>query len=448
MSGEALRALAHFSAGVDTRTLPPAVVDKAKACLLYALAVGAAGMRAPQAAQAARAVAHAGGSEATRFFDDARCDAGDAAFANATLFHSRVQDDAHPAGHVGVVVVPSTLAMAESVAADGAELIAALVAGYEVALRIGRDHTADASARGFRSTPLYGVFGAAAATARLLHLDQSATTHALALAASMAGGLREYSECGSEDFAFQAGTAARNGILAARLAASGATSGPSALDGKAGFYRAFGEAGPDYAARVASGLGEAFEILAVTFKPYPICQFHRGIVRGASALRERAAGATLASIEVRMHPFEADFFGVRYAGPFATFPQTFMSAPFCAALAWARGDATLAGLTAFAAEDVLAIVPRVTIVSDPARPRYGPRIEARLADGGTLVWEEHDAAGAYLLTFDTAQRMCARLAAEVGIPSSAASTLAIAVEATDRAAVVAAMRAACARAKN
>ena len=49
-----------------------------------------------------------------------------------------------------------------------------------------------------------------------------------------------------------------------------------------------------------------------------------------------------------MHPFEADFFGVRFAGPFTTFPQTFMSAPFCAALAWARGDATLAGLTDFA----------------------------------------------------------------------------------------------------
>ena len=85
------------------------------------------------------------------------------------------------------------------------DLIAALVAGYETALRIGRDHAADLSARGFRTTPTYGVFGAAAAAGRLLGLDERTMTHALALAANMAGGLREYSESGSEDFAVPRG---------------------------------------------------------------------------------------------------------------------------------------------------------------------------------------------------------------------------------------------------
>ena len=120
-------------------------------------------------------------------------------------------------------------------------------------------------------------------------------------------------------------------------------------------------------------------MLAVTYKPYPICQFHRGIVRGCCVLRARAGSTPLASLTVRMHPFEADFFGVRFAGPFVTFPQTFMSAPFCAALAWARGDATLAGLTDYCAADVLDLVPRITIVADAGRPRYAPRIEAQPA---------------------------------------------------------------------
>ena len=241
MNGDGLRELARFAARTDMRALPPEVVDKGKACLLYAMAVGVACMRVEQPAQSARAVAGAGTGAATRFFDDAKCDAGLAAFANGTLFHSRVQDDAHPAGHVGVVVTPAALAMAETVAAGGADLIAALVSGYETALRIGRDHAADLSARGFRTTPTYGVFGAAAAAGRLLGLDERTMTHALALAANMAAGLREYSESGSEDFAFHAGTAASNGIMAARLAAAGATSGPTALDGKAGFFRAYGE---------------------------------------------------------------------------------------------------------------------------------------------------------------------------------------------------------------
>src|SRR5687768_5949361 len=162
--------LARFAARSDVRELPAQVVEKAKACLLYAVAVGIACLRSPQAAQAA-AASPAGTGKATRFVDDKKCDAAAAAFANATLFHARVQEDAHAAGHVGVVVVPAALAMAETTSASGAALLAAIAAGYETALRIGRDHAADLSARGFRTTPAYGVFGAAAAAGRLLGFD-------------------------------------------------------------------------------------------------------------------------------------------------------------------------------------------------------------------------------------------------------------------------------------
>jgi 2-methylcitrate dehydratase PrpD len=447
MSGEGLRALAGFAAGTDVRDLPPEVVEKAKACLLYAMAVGIACMRANQPAQAARAIADGRAGNATRFFDDEKCDPGVAAFANGTLFHSRVQDDAHPAGHVGVVVNPAALAMAEAQDADGVDVLAALVAGYETALRIGRDHATDMSARGFRTTPIYGVFGAAAAAGRLLHLDQARMTHALSLAANMPGGLREYSVAGSEDFAFQAGTASQNGILAARLAAAGAASTPSALDGNAGFFRAYGEPGRPYEARLATDLGKVFEMMGVTFKPYPICQFHRGIVRGCSVLRKRAGAASLAALTISMHPFEADFFGVRFAGPFVTFPQTFMSGPFCAALAWARGDATLAGLTDYRAADVLALVPRIGIVADPGRQRYQPRLEARLSDDAVLEWEERDGADAYVLTWDRSCRMASALAAEVGVLPAKVERLVAAVRGLDTARSIApmlgAMRDAC-----
>jgi 2-methylcitrate dehydratase PrpD len=435
-----LSGLARFA--VTTDGFSPAVLEKSKACLLYALAVGAAGVGRAQPAAAARAFAASGGP-ATRFHDGARCDAATAALANGTLLHARAQDDAHPAGHVGAVVVSAALAVAESTKAEGSDLVAALVAGYEVALRIGRDHAADLSARGFRTTPAYGVFGAAAAAGRLLRLDRNAMTHALSLAANIAGGLREYSEAGSEDYAFQAGFAASNGIAAARLAAAGATGAASALDGKAGFFRAYGEAHGDYGKRVLERLGESFEMLAVTYKPYPICQFHRGLVRGMSVLRERAGAIGFEAAMLRMHPFEADFFGVRFAGPFAAFPQTFMSAPFCAALGWTRGTATLAGLTDFRAEDVLALVPRIAIAADPSRPRYSPRIEVQLATGARLEWEEREAASAYLLTWDAARSMAAQLASETGIAPETIQRLVTAVEDMNVPDIVDAMRAAC-----
>jgi len=412
---EALEQLAAFSASTDTRRLPADVVEKASACLLYAAAVGIAGTRLPQPRIAAEAMNDGGTGPATSFRDGYKTAPRAAAFANGTLFHARVQDDAHPAGHVGVVVVPAAIAIAEMMQADGDDLLAALVSGYETALRIGRDHTADMSARGFRTTPAYGVYGAAAAAARLMRLDAQKTAHALALAANMAGGLREFSEAGSEDFPYQAGTAASNGILAASLAAGGATGAASALEGAAGFFRAFGERGKRYDQRLLDELGTSFEMMQVTFKPYPICQFHRGVVRGALALRGEAREAPFALLTLRMHPFEADFFGVRYAGPFSTFPQTFMSAPFCAALAWAKGEVTLSGLTHFDAEDVHKLVAATEVVADRERERYSPRLDVQLADGRRLHWEEHERAGAYNLTSSQAQEMAYRLCTEVGV---------------------------------
>jgi 2-methylcitrate dehydratase PrpD len=444
---DGLTALGQFAAELHADRLPTPVIGKTKACLLYGLAVGVAGMASRQAAQAASAIDAAASGGATSFLDDRATPPAFAALANGALLHARVQDDAHPAGHVGVVVIPAALAVAEARGASGLDLIAALVAGYEVALRIGRDHAADASARGFRTTPIYGVFGAAAAAGHLAGLDATAMTNALGLAANMAGGLREFAESGSEDFPFHAGTAASNGITAMRLATGGATASASALNGAAGFYRAYGEKDRRYGRDLVTDLGRCFEIMAVTYKPFPICQFHRGIVRGSAALAQQAGAVPLTALTARLHPFEADFFGVRFTGPFHTFPQTFMSAPFCAALAWARGTASYAGLTDFAAADVLALVPRIAIVAEPSRDRFAPALEARLADGRTLSWEEHERAGAYDLTWPAARAMTDQLMAEIGVARSHGSQLAAAVDAIARSASIEpllnAMRGAC-----
>lgn len=219
----AVEELAAFAAAMECQNLPLRIVEKARACLLYGASVGIAATPAPQPALAVRAGRQAGPSAATRFLDGAGCDEEEAAFANAVLFHARCQEDAHPAGHIGAVVLPAALATAEAVGASGADLIAGVVAGYKSGLRIGRDHAVDLSRRGFRTTPAYGVFAAAAAASRLRRLPAAALANALALAASMASGLREFVEAGSDEFAYQAGVAARNGMLAARLAAAGAT---------------------------------------------------------------------------------------------------------------------------------------------------------------------------------------------------------------------------------
>ena len=113
---------------------------------------------------------------------------GSAVFANAVLLSGRVQGDSHPCGHIGGVVIPAAIASAERAGTGGRAMLSSLVAGYEVALRIGRDHAADSSKRGFRTTPCYGVFGAVAAAARAQRFDSARTANAIALAANFAGG--------------------------------------------------------------------------------------------------------------------------------------------------------------------------------------------------------------------------------------------------------------------
>ena len=424
--GAGLKSLASFAAQIDCKTLPPGITVRARACLLYGLAVGIAALRAraPQIAAAALDFEYGDAAgKSTRFIDRKRVSAGAAAFANGVLMHARVQDDAHPAGHVGVVVIPAALAVAEQLGASGEDLLAALVAGYEVALRIGRDHAADLSSRGFRTTPPSGAFGAAAAAARLMRLDGERTMHALALAANTAGGLREFSNAGSGEYPFHAGFTARNGISAASCAQSRAEAAATSLEGAAGFYRAFGEQGKDYGRRLSERLGEEFALPGITYKPYPVCQFHRSVIRGVLELRKRAPDNELRAMVIRMNPFEADFFGVRYAGPYKTFSQAFMSAQFCAALAWSAGDVTYQGLHEFEDANVLREIPRIEVVSDPARQRYQPHIAVHCADGAARLWEETAGEDAFSLTWDAAVQMSGILCGEVGVPQAAAADL-------------------------
>ena len=428
-----LLALATFSSGLHIDACPNGVVAKAKALLLYAIAVGVTSARAPVLRRVAAAMKREYGTAdaATCLLDGSRSALGAAAFCNAVLCHVRIQDDAHPAGHMGTVIVPAALAAAEVRGASGSELLAAVIAGYEVALRIGRDHAADLSLRGFRTTPIYGAFGAAAAGARLFGLNAQDTLHALATATHSVGALREFADAGTDEYPFQVGYAARNGLTAALLASEGITGTATALTGRAGFFRAFGQRDKDYAARLLDGLGAYYEMERVTYKPYPGGQWHRGVIDAFIALRAQAPGAVLESAAVRMHPFEAKFLGLDYNGPFHTYAQAFFSIPFCAALAWLHGTVTFAALNRFDDPAVLDVMARTHVVSDATCERYQPVIHIALKNGRTLERSEVAGEDIYNLTWDIAVDMTRRFCTEARVPPSRADALIDAAQGID-----------------
>jgi 2-methylcitrate dehydratase PrpD len=278
--------LAAFALELAHEEIPEDVRSAAKQHLLDALGCGLAAVALGEGV-AGRIVAGetAGLEQATLIGSAARVPAPSAALANGMLIHALDFDDTHAeaVAHVSAVVVPAALAVAEEVGADGRELLVALVAANEIVTRIGAAASGEFHARGFHPTPIAGIFGAAAAAARLGGVGLEATVSAFGIAGSMASGLFAYLDDGTATKPIHAGWAAHAGILAARLAAAGAEGPPNVLEGRFGLFDAFLGRVPDLQ-RAVSDLGTRWETPRIAYKPYPACHFCHGALGAAASL--------------------------------------------------------------------------------------------------------------------------------------------------------------------
>src|SRR5205814_1001508 len=141
--------------------------------------------------------------------------------------------------HPGCVVVPAALAVAYAQGASGAELLEAVVAGYETVTAIGAACHPRLRQRGFHTTSVIGVFGSAVAAGKLLRLSSGEMSDALGLAASSAAGLFAFVNGGADVKRLHAGHAAREGLQAALLARAGIQGPPDVLEAPDGFMHAF-----------------------------------------------------------------------------------------------------------------------------------------------------------------------------------------------------------------
>jgi 2-methylcitrate dehydratase PrpD len=161
----------------------------------------------------------------------------DAALVNGAAAHVLDYDDVTFDGHPSAVLVPAIIAQGETVGASGAELLAAYVAGYEVWAELLVREPVPLHQKGWHPTAVRGTVAAAAACAKLRRLSPEQTQTALAIAASMAGGL--VANFGSLTKCFQVGRAAQSGVIAARLADAGLTASPDALEHQSGYLAAY-----------------------------------------------------------------------------------------------------------------------------------------------------------------------------------------------------------------
>ena len=285
------RAVARWVSTLTYSELPARTREVVRIVLLDTLGAGVYGYATPWAKMLldwARAGAPAKGA-ATVWGETAPVlRAADAALVNGTACHAFELDDYHQAKlHPGAVVIPAAVAMAERLGASGERLVTAIAAGYEVMIRSSLAlNPSAARLRGWHLTGVCGPFGATAACASLMALNEEQTAWALGLAGTQGAGLWAFNADGTMSKRLHAGKAAHSGVLAAELAALGFT-GPTQIyefhDG--GVLKAFSDASDP--APLTRDLGTVFHLDATCIKPYSCCGSTHSYVDAAYELRRR-----------------------------------------------------------------------------------------------------------------------------------------------------------------
>ena len=312
----------------------------------------------------------------------------EAAFVNAIASNLLDYDDTHlrTVIHPSAPVAPAVFALAEETGATGAEVLHAFLLGGEVACRIGNAVSPGHYARGWHITASTGVFGAAAAAARLLRLSAEQTADALGIAASQSGSIVENLATAAKNIGV--GNAARNGILAARFAARGYRAAPLSIEGPLGWARAMGDEAQ--VKEITEGLGQRWEIACNTYKPYAAGIVFHAVIDACLELRE-TLGAMVAQI-ARVTVAGDALLLARGDRVVRNERDTRVSIHHCAGIALALGRADVADFEMPAVQDTELAALRAKVVAecDASLPRGAARVTIALANGSThQAYVEH-----------------------------------------------------------
>ena len=377
MTSEPTLDLARFLATADLARLPQAVRHEAKRALVNWLGCAIGASRHDTVTRALAALTpFAGPPQASILGRGERLDCLHAALINAMASHTFDFDDTHletiihPSGPVAAAL----LAFAEQRAVSGTEWIDAFVLGVEVECRIGLAVFPAHYDVGWHITGTAGVFGAAAASGRLLGLSQAQMVWALGMAATQASGLREM--FGSMSKPLHPGLAARNGMVAALLAQQGFTSASQGIEGRRGFANVLATE-RDYE-RISRGLGETWELAANSYKPFACGIVVHPVIDACLQLRrdERLDPDSIDTVELAVHPLVLELTGkktprVGLEGKFSVFHSAAVALIDGAAGEEQYSDAKVVDARVVALRNRVAAVVDATLAADAARVRVG-----------------------------------------------------------------------------
>ena len=413
------RTLAQWVAKLTYEDLPAEVVDRAQGVTLHCIGSILLGSQTQAAKHAVKLIADeesgARGGATIMVYGD-KVTKGGAAYVNSEMaFSGGKWDTFRMLTHPGTSIVPTALVAAESAGASGREFVTAIAAGYEVAERMAADFIPSVMARGFHAGPVFGIFGAAVAAAKLMKLSEDQVNAAIALCASLAGGNLEAARCGGK--ALREGAAVRNAMLAVALAQAGHDGGETVLEGDAGFYHAFagnnkGEltysfAGANRAslARIVEDLGSSWIFLETLYRIYSISGYNIAHIDVTAALcREHdIRPENVERVEAVVNWLETQYPSPAFPSRREDAPPKAGMTPYYTAYAvvergfpvlqsWGGGPPAVTD----AKPEILDLMKRVTLVPSHTTPLFAPRITiftrdgrsyARQATGREFIWD-------------------------------------------------------------
>lgn len=296
--------LARFAVRTRADELPPEVMHEARRALVNAFATALAGCREPGVRSAARVLSRLAGQDGECTVIGHADGAGllQAASLNAMSINVFDFDDTHIPTilHPTAPILPVVFALAQTRRVSGRELLAAFAVGVEVECRIANAISPWHYQRGWHITSTCGVFGAAAAAGRLLGLDERAMRWALGNASAQSSGLVE--TLGTMSKSIGVGNAASNGIVSALLAAEGFEGPDEPLLGPRGFLRVVGDRIDE--AALSHGLGQSWQLMRNTYKPYPCGVVLNPVIEACLALHHEDGVrlADVAGVRLVGHP--------------------------------------------------------------------------------------------------------------------------------------------------
>lgn len=252
--------------------LPPAAVHWAKIGLLDTIGCTIAGSR-DASTRIITNITTGSSGPSLLFGQDRRVAALDAAQTNGTAAHALDLDDCSNTlgGHPSVAVLPALFALADAQGASGKDFITAYVAGFETECKLSLCLNLYQYTKGWHPTVTIGIFGGTAAACHLLQLDPPKTAIALAIAASMAAGIK--SNFGTDTKPLHVGNSARSALFAALLARDGFTANPGAFEHKQGYLNVFNGEGNYDVSKIFPHWGEPWDIVqpGIAIKQYACC---------------------------------------------------------------------------------------------------------------------------------------------------------------------------------